>query len=333
MTKFDKILIVQTASIGDVILTTPIIEKLHHFYPDAKIDFLLKKGIEPVFKSHPLINDLIFWDKSQKKFSNLLDIVNLIREKKYDLLINVQRFASTGFLTVWSSAYIKVGFFKNPFSFLFTHRVSHKFGNKTNSIHEIDRNLKLIERFTDDRRFKVKLYPSQNDYAKTSQYKTSQYICISPASLWYTKQYPKEKWIEFLKQLDKNIHVYFLGSDDDYQICEDIIVKTGHPKCLNLAGNLTLLESAALMKDAIMNYVNDSAPMHLASSVNAPVTAIFCSTVEEFGFGPLSDNSIIVQTEKKLKCRPCGIHGFQECPEKHYECATTIKTKELLDRV
>lgn len=74
-----------------------------------------------------------------------------------------------------------------------------------------------------------------------------------------------------------------------------------------------------------MNYVNDSAPMHLCSAVNAPVTAIYCSTIPEFGFGPLSDNSHILQTKEKLSCRPCGLHGFKSCPEKHFKCAWGIE--------
>ena len=79
-----------------------------------------------------------------------------------------------------------------------------------------------------------------------------------------------------------------------------------------------------------MNYVNDSAPLHIASAMNANVTAIFCSTIPEFGFGPLSENSVIVQTDQKLLCKPCGIHGFKACPEKHFSCATTINMNTLL---
>jgi len=102
---------------------------------------------------------------------------------------------------------------------------------------------------------------------------------------------------------------------------------------VNLAGKLSFLESAALMKDAKMNFTNDSAPMHLASAVNAPVTAIFCSTVAAFGFGPLSDDSFVVETKEQLDCRPCGLHGFSKCPEKHFKCALTINSDQLTLRL
>ena len=99
---------------------------------------------------------------------------------------------------------------------------------------------------------------------------------------------------------------------------------------MNLAGRLSFLASAALQKKAVLNYVNDSAPMHFASAVNAPVVAVYCSTLPNFGFGPLSDHSFIVQTNEALTCRPCGIHGKKQCPLKHFDCAKTIKMDQLI---
>ncbi len=100
---------------------------------------------------------------------------------------------------------------------------------------------------------------------------------------------------------------------------------------INLAGKLSFLSSAALMKGARMNYVNDSAPMHFASAVNAPVTAVYCSTIPSFGYGPLSDRSFIVETPVALHCRPCGLHGHTKCPEGHFHCAVKIQTQQLLE--
>jgi heptosyltransferase-2 len=84
------------------------------------------------------------------------------------------------------------------------------------------------------------------------------------------------------------------------------------------------------MKDALMNYVNDSAPMHFASAVNAPVTAVYCSTIPSFGFGPLSDKKFIVEIKAPLDCRPCGLHGYRACPRGHFNCAYKIEDDQLL---
>ncbi len=326
-----KILIIQTASLGDVILATPLIEKLHRFFPKARIDFLLKYGYEDVLRGHPYLKFVMVWDKTEKKYHHLKELVQIVRENKYDLVVNTQRFASSGLITALSGAKHRVGFSKNPLSLFFTKRVKHKIGTSAGGPHETERNLKLIEHLTDSTVDKPALYPSKHDIARVSQYKTKKYITVSPASLWFTKQYPWEKWAEFVGSVDEDTIVYFLGSAKDKALCDKIIVQSGHTNCLNLAGKLSLLESAALIKDALLNYTNDSAPMHLASAVNARVAALFCSTVPEFGFGPLSETSFIVQSEIKLACRPCGLHGKRSCPKGHFDCGMTIENKQLVE--
>ena len=326
-----RILIIQTASLGDVILTTPLIEKLHNFYPNTKLDFLLKYGYEGVLRRHPYIHHVIVWDKTQNKYKNLLELIQIFREKKYDLIVNVQRFASSGIITTFSGAKLTVGFSKNPFSIFFSKRVKHKINKFGDGPHETDRNLRLIEHLTDSSTFPMRLYPSDHDFAKVSQYKTKQYITVSPASLWFTKQFSKKQWIEFVSSLHKDVMVYMLGSPKEKELCNQIIDESNHNNSLNLAGRLTFLESSALMRDAAMNYVNDSAPMHMASAMNAPVAAIFCSTVPEFGFGPKAENYHIIQTNQELACRPCGLHGFKTCPKKHFNCSLTIENEQLLN--
>jgi heptosyltransferase II len=325
-----RFLIIQTASIGDVILATPIIEKLHRFFPGSRIDFLLKAGNESLFEGHPFINNIIIWNKKEAKYMNFISLLQDIRAERYDRIINLQRFASTGLLTCLSKANYTVGFNKNPLSLFFTIRVRHLITDKTSTPHETERNLSLIAAFTDSSIVKPCLYPTSADQQVVEHYKAKPYICIAPASLWFTKQFPADSWADFLAATNNKYIVYLLGSPSDTELCEYIIQKSGIDKVLNLAGTLSLLQTAALMKDAVMNYVNDSAPMHLASSVNAPVTALFCSTVPSFGFGPLSDSSSIVETTTPLSCKPCGLHGLKACPEKHFRCAKTIKTEQLL---
>ena len=326
-----RILIIQTASLGDVILATPLIEKLHHFYPKARIDFLLKYGYEDLLRGHPFLKAVMVWDKTEHKYRHLIELVKIVRANKYDLVVNVQRYASSGLITALSGTKHRVGFSKNPLSLFFSRRVSHRIGKSGDNPHEIERNLKLIESFTDETIFKPVLYPSKHDFARVSQYKTRKFITVSPASLWFTKQFPKEKWSTFVASVDEDTTIYFLGSNKDKVLCDEIIILSGHTNCLNLAGKLSVLESAALMKDAVMNYTNDSAPLHLASAMNAPVAAIFCSTVPGFGFGPLSEKSYIIQTQEQLKCRPCGIHGFKSCPKQHFRCALGIENRQLLE--
>jgi len=330
-----KFLIIQTAFLGDVILATSTVEKLHQFFPTAEIDFLLRKGNESVFENHPYINEIIVLDKKNDKWKNLFSIASKVRKKKYDYVINLHRFGSSGFITWRSGAKHRIGFDKNPFSFCYTKTVKHEIANGT---HEIERNQKLITHLTDTIPAKPKLYPSEKDSEKIKSHHTlyiihhTSYICIAPTSVWSTKQFPKEKWIELINSINEDVFVYLIGAKNDFDLCEEIKRQTSNAKrqTQNLAGKLSILETAVLIKGAKMNYVNDSAPLHIASAMNAPVTAIFCSTIPAFGFGPLSDNSKIIETKEKLDCRPCGLHGYKECPQEHFKCATTIDIKEIL---
>jgi len=325
-----RFLIIQTAFIGDVVLATGILEKLHVYFPDAKIDFLVRKGNEGLLKDHPFLNELLIWDKKAGKMKNLFKLLKYIRSKQYDKVINIQRFAATGILTAFSNAKEKIGYDKNPLSAFFTVRVPHIISNESHPLHEIDRCNDLVKHFTDDKVFKPTLHPSQKNIEAVSAYKRASYICIAPASVWFTKQYPVQKWIAFLQQLDDGYTVYLLGAPGDTALADTIIQHCPGKNVVNLCGKLNFLESAALMKDAVMNYVNDSAPMHFASSVNAPVAAVYCSTIPAFGFGPLSDRQFIIEVEEKLGCRPCGLHGHKACPQGHFKCALDIKEKQLL---
>ncbi|RLD38864.1 MAG: glycosyltransferase family 9 protein [Bacteroidetes bacterium] len=324
-----KFLVIQTASIGDVILSTAIGEKLNKHYPNAQIDYLVKQGNERLFDGNPWINEIFAWDKSKEKYKNMLRIIFQFREEKYDAVINLQRFASSGIFTIFSGAKKKYGFRKNPLSLFFSKAFPHKFKENW---HETDRNHQLISKLTDGEKAKPALYPTMKEFAIMSQYKTKKYITITPASLWFTKQYPIEKWMEFITKINSDINIYLLGSAADRELC-DTIVKQAKNNIMNLAGKLSFLESAALMRDAAMNYVNDSAAQHIASSVNAKITAIFCSTIPDFGFGPLSDDSVIIEAQEKLDCKPCGLHGHKTCPKGHFKCALNIDTKELLNRL
>ncbi len=317
-----KFLIIQTAFLGDVILATPLIENLAEKFPDAKIDFLLKKGNESLLQNHPKLNEILIFDKSSK-LKSILGLTKKIRSKHYDAIFNLHRFASTGIITFLSGALQKYGFIKNPFSFCYTKSFEHQIGS---GIHEVTRNLSLISEIVSFLKLKPKLYPSSIDIKSVEHLKSQEYVCMAPASVWYTKQMPEQKWVELILTMKKQI--YLIGGPTDFDLCERIKRKSNLEKIENLAGKLSFMQSAALMYDAKMNFVNDSGPLHIASAVNAPVTAFFCSTTPDFGFGPLSDQSNVIEVEN-LSCKPCGLHGHKECPKGHFECGNRLDLSKV----
>jgi heptosyltransferase-2 len=316
-----RILIIQTAFIGDAILATALIEEIARQHPEAFIDFLVRKGNEIILKNNPHINEIFVWIKDKNKYRNLWNLVINIRKKQYDIIVNPHRFGSSGFICLLSGAKKIYGFSKNPFSWIYTKKTIHQIGNGT---HEIERNFGLIDTFcVRPFKSKPKVYFSKIEQEKIKHLKVVDYVCMAPTSVWYTKQLPKEQWIKLINNKYTNTKVYLLGAQSDFEFCEDI-AKNSHENVENLCGKLNLLESALLMQHAKMNYVNDSAPMHLCSAVNAPVTVFFCSTVPDFGFGPLSGQAKIIQIGEKLACRPCGLHGYKTCPKQHFDCGEKI---------
>lgn len=312
-----RILVIQTAFLGDVILATPVLSELKRLFPNAQLDMLVKKGNESLLLNNPHLHELHVLNKSNGKWKAIFGLIKEFRKNEYDLVINLHRFGSSGLITVFSKGKKRHGFRKNPFSFLYTKRFDHKIGDGT---HEVERNLSVIAEFGAKKKVKPQLFPSEKDLAAVKEYTQGDYYCIAPASVWFTKQLPAEKWIELIQKLTPNSTIYILGAPNDKELGDSIIEKAKHSGVVNLAGKLSLLQSAALMKTAKRSYVNDSGPLHLASSVNANVTAFFCSTIPDFGFGPLSDDSEIKQVAG-LDCRPCGIHGHKACPKGHFDCS------------
>lgn len=311
-----RILFIQTAFLGDVILATAAIAEAKRLFPAAEIDIVVKKGNESLLENNPKISHVFVFNKTNGKFKEILRLKKVFRARKYDIVFNFHRFGSSGILTVLSGAKQKYGFRKNPFSFAFTKRFEHEIGNGT---HEVERNLQLLNEFGAQPLARPELYPSDSSWEKTHPFKSNPYYCLAPASVWFTKQLPEHKWIELIQRLGTTPTIYLIGAPGDHTLCERIKETVQQNNVVNLAGQLNLLDSAALMKDAVRNFVNDSGPLHIASAMNAPVTAFFCSTVPEFGFGPLSEDRKILEV-RGLDCRPCGLHGHKACPQGHFKC-------------
>lgn len=322
-----KILIIQTAFIGDVVLATAMLESIHQENPATSISILVRKGNEALLQAHPYIDQVLVWDKKQNKYGNWLHLLFTIRKSKFDAVINVQRYAATGLWTALSGSKMKIGFDKNPFAFLFTNTIAHQ--SVGNGLHETERNHALLTPLGKFPNAKPALYPSLQDQKSVEGYQGQPYLCMAPASVWFTKQFPMHQWIKLLHSIPFEGPIFLLGGPDDKLLNDQILQAVQNNNLVNMAGRLSFLASAALQKGAVLNYVNDSAPMHFASAVNAPVVAIYCSTVPDFGYGPLSDSSFIIETKQALSCRPCGLHGKKQCPLKHFNCAETITMEQI----
>jgi lipopolysaccharide heptosyltransferase II len=333
LTSSKTILIIQTAFIGDTILASHFARAVKEQYPGSKIHFFLRKGNESVIQGLPTIEKTWIWDKKGGKTRNLLKLISELRKIDFDMVFNLHRHFNSGLVASLMKSPFKAGFRQNPMSFFYTRKINHQIPDPR-GWHEVQRNLELIPdcKIVDNSKiYKPELPLQDKNFKKVEAYISEKFFVIAPASVWFTKAWSEEKYKELTQELVKLGRVYFIGAPGDKDLCDRI--RMNHPQTVNLCGDLNLLDSAALMKTATRVFVNDSAPLHLASCVNAKTTAIFCSTVPQFGYTPLADDSVVIDVGNSLSCRPCGLHGHRSCPLGHFKCANDIEIQRVLSTI
>ncbi len=317
-----------------MILALPLLQVLRRNFPNSKIDFMLIPKTAELLKNHPDIDEVIIFDKKGKDrgLKGLIKISKLISAKNYDVVFIPHRSFRSAIIPFLAGVRIRIGFDKSAFNFLYTHVVNYK------KIHEIERNLFLLEPLGIKVNSKElpNLFPSNDDRNYVDKILAdinSNLIGIAPGSVWATKQWLKERFVELVMLLVKDgFVVVLIGGAEDFELCEEIKRDSGFKNVYNFCGKLSLLQSAELIRRCVVLVSNDSAPMHIAVAMRTPVVAIFGPTIPEFGFYPYGDKGKIVQVEN-LYCRPCGIHGGKKCPEGHFKCMRLIETKIVYEEV
>ena len=334
-TVISRILIIQTAFLGDVILCTPLIKAARKLFPNSFISFLLIPETKNVLENNPHLNEILVYDKrgKEKGLKNFIKQVRRIKKKDFDLAIIPHRYIRSALLAYLAGIPQRIGFDKGTGSFLFTHKVTYQ-----NDLHEVDRNLRLVKDFSHDLSDGApELFPSPEDFSYASQLlqdagvkENDRIVGIAPGSVWATKRWLPERFAQVSDLLTKEAgsKVVFLGSKQDERLCLEIATFMEKQPVI-LAGKTNILQSAAVISKCQVILSNDSAPVHIASAMKRPVVAIFGSTIPEFGFGPYGEDYTII--EKKMECRPCGIHGKNRCPKKHFRCMTEITTREVFE--
>ncbi|MGB9664695.1 MAG: glycosyltransferase family 9 protein, partial [Ignavibacteria bacterium] len=324
LNNFENILVIQTAFLGDVLLTLPIAHHLKKINPAYKVTFLVKKELNQIKEIYKEIDEFIFIDKS-KYLSSIIEVLKKVRNK-YDIVISPHRSARSAIISYFSNSKVRISFDKSSLNFLYTHLVKYQ-----NDWHEIRRNLSLLSYFKTEIDWKENIdlnldYYILNDLFMLWKNNHEKIVVIAPGTNWETKRYPEYYFSVLIKKLiDDGIKIVLIGSKEDFEIgfkIEKYVNAENH--LLNLIGKLKLKESISLINLSDLLICNDSAPTHMGVFTKTPVLTIFGSTIPEFGFYPFREFDRIVQIEN-LYCKPCGIHGYKKCPEKHFKCMIDIK--------
>lgn len=335
MREIKDIVVIQTAFIGDALLTLPLVQIVKKAYPGANVDFVVTPRSSPLFANHPDIRETIPFDKrgEDRGIRGLLCIARRLRSRSYTLALIPHRSLRSAALALRAGVPIRVGFDRSAGRFLLTHTATYR-----RELHEIQRNLSLLDALSvgGDRRELPRLYPSEEDRRKVDRLLVElemghpeNLVAIAPGTVWNTKRWLKERFASLAVNFDDaGLETVLIGGREDETLCSDIRTLSGSSRVHNVAGMLSLLQSAELIRRCRILVCNDSAPMHFALAVGTPVLAIFGATVPAFGFGPVGPFDVVVETQG-LKCRPCSIHGGDKCPIKTFDCMKDISYERV----
>jgi len=334
-----RYLVIQTAFIGDAVLTLPLIQVLKKVDVGASVDVLVIPRTSELFSSHPAVERVIVFDKRGRDsgLRGMRQVARAIAERRYDVALIPHRSMRSALLPWLGKIPTRIGFDRSAGWFLMTQTVRYE-----PSLHEVERNLSLLQPLGIQwaERELPSLFPTAADVQRVDQLlenssltKSTPLIGIAPGSVWKTKRWLKERYTDLVRDLVRNgFSVILVGGKEDELLCQEIMTRVDSQRAMSTAGQLSLLQSAELIRRCRVFISNDSAPMHLAVAMRTPVLAIFGATVPEFGFAPYGNHSVILET-KGLPCRPCSVHGGQRCPIRTFDCMMNISTEAVFEKV
>jgi ADP-heptose:LPS heptosyltransferase len=325
-----KILVIRLSSIGDIILTTPLLRSLKTAFPDSRITFVIKKQYEELLASCPYIDELVTFNKKDG-FSGLKKLRTYLSHQHFDLFLDIHK--------NWRSRYLRLGLhakstrsyqkliFKRTLLIWFKINLYGKakpvYERYFDSVKDLGlrydghgTEIHIGEGISD----KVRniLTDKGYDFVKPL-------VVICPSANHYNKRWKPSGFIETAQYLirEKSAFIVVHGGVDDMKLCNDISNSIGHQAC-SLAGSLSLGESASLLQFSTLVIANDTGLLHMAQSQKIPVIGIYGPTTRELGYYPIEKESTVI--EIPVSCRPCTHNGLESCPKKHFRCMNEISS-------
>lgn len=320
-----KILIIRFSSIGDIVLTTPVIRCIKKQIPDVELHYITKSQYEELLQENPYVDKIHFLKDS------IWDTIQMLKKEDYDYIIdlhhNQRTFLIKTFLGVKSYSFYKMNFEKWLM-------VNFKI-NKLQSKHIVDRYLDTVQSLGVDENDGQGL-----DYFLPDEFKTlpdelpeshqSNFVAFAIGARQRTKQFPVHKVIEVCKNIE--LPIILLGGKMDTERGTQIQQEAGD-KVFNGCGKFSLSQSASIIKQAKKVITNDTGMMHIAAAFQKPILSLWGNTIPEFGMSPYYGNTeqqAEIFEVKGLSCRPCSKLGYDKCPKGHFKCMENIDVKEVI---
>jgi heptosyltransferase-2 len=317
-------LVIQTAFIGDLLLTIPLLKHLRQIDPGSQIVLLCRRGFGDFFIQHKLVDRIV--EVKKGKGGNWQEVTNQLLLFQFGRVISPHQSFRTALLVSKIKAKEKIGFKRFWNFFAFSRRVVWQKAHP-----EALRLLSLIKDIgaqPDYLQMTAEIPSESSLQLEVNSGIRESTVFLAPGSEWATKRWGAEGYTQVAKQLlQKGFEVKIVGTQAESFLAEIIIA--GAKGCENLCGKTNLCELYQIFRKGKLLISNDSGAMHMATVAGLPVVAIFGPTVLNFGYRPWTSKAVVV--EKTLSCRPCGLHGSQKCPIGTHECMKGIEAKKVFD--
>jgi lipopolysaccharide heptosyltransferase II len=322
-----KILIVRFSSIGDIVLTSPIVRCLKQQLDGVEIHYLSKKKFSSILTNNPYIDKIHLIDKS------ITEVVKTLKTEQYDFVVDLHNNIRTKSLTYR----LKVPFKRFPKLHLQKWLYVKAKKDVLPNIHVVERYFQTVTKLgvtSDNLPCDYFLSPEEEvNTEKTFQLTPKKYIGFAIGAQFATKRLPLHKIIEICSKIE--FPIVLLGGKEDREIGEKIITSTNN-NILNLCGELTLNQSASVVQQAAALITHDTGLMHIASAFNIPIISVWGNTTPRLGmypYVPNKQNTFSIHEVKNLSCRPCSKIGFQSCPKKDFKCMELQNVEEISNEV
>ncbi len=315
-----KVLIIRLSSLGDILLTTPLIRLLKKKFKDVRLDFVVKAQYQDALKLNPYLSNIFLYEKEKNRISEL---IAGLKANKYDAVIDLQN--------NFRSAEIRRAV--NRKTYIFNKRTAGKFLLVNFKINLLTNAPPIPVRYAS---VLPGMHLDEDGLDLITEKKPSavlkdkhNLIGFAPGSRHFTKMWPRDYYEKLGNLLSREgFTIVLFGGKDDMDVCAEISANIRGS--IDLSNNNDLLQTAADMKECASVVCNDSGMMHTACAVKVPVLAFYGSTVKEFGFTPYKTRNLILENNS-LTCRPCSHIGRERCPKGHFRCMLKVTPENALE--
>lgn len=326
--KGQSFLLLQTAFLGDSLLSLPLARALKENFPNCKLTVLIRPENSQIFSGIKEIDEILIDNKkTASSIPEFFRLLGELKKRKFDAALVPHRSFRSALLVWLAGIPVRIGFRFGLWSMLFTD--AQPFGWP---MHDVERNMLLL---TPLKTLSSPSFPGLSSDVKLPAELSglSPRIAINPSSVWKTKRWPREYFVSLIRKIKDNIGVPCIltggNKEADYNLEIEKALPSGY--CINLTGKTDLSSLVSIIKSCDLFITNDSGPMHIAAALKIPTIAIFGPTTKELGFFPYSEKAKVI--EEKLSCRPCRLHGSHSCPRGHFLCMKLITPERVFNEI